>query len=163
MNALEKYTTKAKLIEKLAVAAPLLLGGGAGYLKGKKSGKTDEGVIRGAMGATGGSLLGAMLGQRLIDPVMKASGKADVRRYKKKQRKAKEKLRADIKSYKSKSFKERLRGPWPKKDRVPMPNPHKMFTKAQNRAMLAAILATSLGGTVGYQALTGGVDKKDKK
>lgn len=163
MNALEKCTTKAKLIEKLAVAAPLLLGGGAGYLKGKKSGKSDEGAIRGAMGATGGSLLGALLGQQLVDPVMKASGKADIRRYKKKRLKAKEKFKADAKKYKARPFKERLRGPWPKRERVPALNPYKMLSSARNRAMLAAILASSLGGTVGYKALTGGVDKKDKK
>lgn len=163
MNALEKYVTKAKLTEKLAVATPLLLGGGAGYLKGKKSGKTDEGVIRGAAGATGGSILGALLGQRMVNPVMEASGKADIRNYKKKRRKAKEKYKADVKAYKSKSFRERLRTSGPNKKRTPLLNPHKMLTKAQNRAMLTAILASSLGGAVGFNALTSGVDKKDKK
>ena len=146
-----------------SVATPLLLGGGAGYLKGKKSGRADEGAIRGAAGGAGGSILGSLLGIRMVQPVMEGSAKADVRRYKKKLRKAKDKYRADVKSYKSKSFRERLRTSGPKKERTPFLNPQKMVTKAQRKALIAAILATSLGGTAGYQALTVGVDKKDKK
>ena len=146
-----------------SVATPLLLGGGAGYLKGKKSGRADEGAIRGAAGGAGGSILGSLLGIRMVQPIMEGSAKADVRRYKKKRLKAKEKFKADLKKYRSKSFKDRVRAGFPKKERVPMPDIHKMLKKSQNRALLAAILATSLGGTAGYQALTVGVDKKDKK
>ena len=148
-----------KLSSPLAAA---LIGGGAGYLSGKKSGKpADEMAILGAIGASGGSALGKLIGAQLSGSVVKGSLAGDQRRYRKRVSKAKAKLKAERRRIRSLPLREQFKSKniFIQSGMPSKPSLMRSISKANNKAALTLLLASALGGTAGYKALTKGKNR----